>query len=264
MVNTQLRPGVLLVDAGNSAVKWGFTSDQDHITLLRESYPENIQDIFFKALWSNEKKPIAVYVSCVANELVWNTIEQACLVLWGVNPVRVVSSQQGLGVTNAYLETTDLGSDRWCAILAANQQADNSACIVIDCGTAITIDVVEPSGQHCGGYILPGLIMMQRSLGMLTANIKLDKDATDQLSLAPAVSTTDCVLSGSHLAAVAAIEFVVMEQQKKYGRVKSCLTGGDASSVSGLLSVKHEVIPELVLLGLALIAADELNAKKRK
>ena len=262
MVNKQLKQKVLLVDAGNSAVKWGLALDLAHITLLRESYPENISNVYFQTLWKNEIKPAAVFVSCVANEFVWKAIEQACLGLWEIKPVKVVSPQQGQGVTNAYRQAMDLGSDRWCAILAAHQQAEKSACIVVDCGTAITIDVVDPAGQHRGGYILPGLEMMQYSLGMQTANIKLDQGKTGQASLAPADSTSACIFSGIHLAAVAAVEAVVMAEQKNYGSVKFYLTGGDASALSALLSVQHTVIPELVLQGLLLIAADEQDIEK--
>lgn len=253
---------MLLVDAGNSAVKWGVFSAQKPLSLLRESYPEKISNVFFKALWKNEIKPDAVFVSCVANELVWKAMELACLELWEIKAVKVISPQHGHGVINAYSFASELGSDRWCAILAAHQQAQKSATIVIDCGTAITIDVVNPSGQHCGGYILPGLGMMQRSLGMQTANIKLDQNTTDSSSLTPADSTTACVLSGIHLAAVAAIEAVVMAKQKEYDNVEAYLTGGDANALSALLSIQHSVIPELVLQGLALIAVDKLNKEK--
>ncbi len=82
---------------------------------------------------------------------------------WQLRVQYVRSVAQGGGVTNGYATPSDLGADRWAAMLGAFNDC-RCACCVIDCGTAVTVDYVDDDGVHIGGYIAPGLSVGHRAL----------------------------------------------------------------------------------------------------
>jgi len=90
----------------------------------------------------------------------------------GLNPEFAVSEPACNGVVNGYQQPEKLGVDRWLAILAAKAKTP-SACVVVDCGSAITVDLVTSQGEHLGGYIAAGLRLMREALGLKTTLIKL-------------------------------------------------------------------------------------------
>ena len=66
------------------------------------------------------------------------------------------------GVTNAYAQPEKLGIDRWLGMIACYNLYSSGFCLA-GCGTAITVDVVDSTGQHQGGLISPGLLLMKES-----------------------------------------------------------------------------------------------------
>lgn len=245
---------ILLVDIGNSSAKWSLynSANSTLAVMSQQRSPDNIDSTFFINCWKCLDKPEKVIVSCVASKKVWLALEQACNQLWAIQVEKVVSLQQGFGVINAYKQFNDLGSDRWCAMIGAGHEFE-SDIIVIDCGSAITIDVLSRSGNHLGGYILPGIAMMKRSLGLNTAEVKITKSDT-RLTLTPSATTTDCVESAVYLAVVKLIEAVFKQQGSQSKGAQCVLTGGDAPLIAELVSMKYIMMPDLVLRGLAVIA----------
>jgi len=252
----------LLVDIGNSAVKWSALSDDDQLSPMAHHYypSQNITSTFFNKLWADLDKPKKVFVSCVAKGDVWQALQQSCGELWSVDVVRMSSPKKACGLTNAYTDVESLGSDRWFAMLAAfNEQTTASASIVVGCGSALTLDVIDSKGLHQGGYILPGLAMMKKSLAMDTENVSVDLKLSS-LSLLPATTTAGCVDAGILLSAVKLIE-AVFEEQSKQNKAHCYLAGGDAALIANLLSIKYVIIPNLVLKGLAhFISSDEYDS----
>lgn len=245
----------LLIDVGNSTVKWAISTDLPVSNVLRQRYTESVNDDYFIHLWRDIVKPEKILVTCVARERIWQAVAEACFTLWAIKPQRIISLKQWQNVTNAYPETADLGSDRWCVIVAAHKFA-GSDCIIVDCGTAITIDIVNKAGQHLGGYIMPGVEMMEKSLGLHTAKVKIEKINSESDTLMPGTSTAQCVQAGIYLAVVKSIEGVFEQFYKKNSGVQCYLTGGDADIIAEYLSVKYQVIPDLVLRGLAYFAEE--------
>ena len=205
----------LLIDAGNSAIKWALKLGSEPIFKMQsQAYSENISSVFFIEQWKALDTPLNVIVSCVASELVWHALLNACEELWNLEAEKVTSLKEGFGLTNAYENFADLGSDRWCAMMGANQLAEG-AYIVIDAGSALTIDMVNESGQHLGGYITPGLNMMRHSLGVHTAQVKMEERHKPTPSLSLSNSTTSCVEAGIHLSVVKLIEAVYERESEK-------------------------------------------------
>lgn len=269
--NKMTQQNKLLVDAGNSFVKWSQTNsvgENNLSTMLRQEYPGNITASYFIKLWQELDSPEKVVVSCVASDQVWQAIEQACEQLWEIQVERILAVKEELGLVNAYEQPEKLGSDRWCAMIGACQKVD-TAVIMVDCGSALTIDVISgrsnDSGEraHLGGYILPGIGMMKKSLGTHTADVNVAKKPTEP-SLNPSTTTTACVDSAIYLAAVKLIEAVFEQQHNETESVACLLTGGDASVISGLLSFQHIVEPDLIMQGLLTIAESRTDKKNNK
>ncbi len=96
---------------------------------------------------------------------------EAAARLAGASRVDFVTSTAAMaGVRNAYPDPGLLGVDRWVAVIGAYHLA-HGACCVVDVGTAATLDTVDASGQHLGGFIVPGPQMMVRSLHAGTSNL---------------------------------------------------------------------------------------------
>lgn len=256
MVNSR-QDNTLVVDVGNTSIKWALSSLGGLSAMMQQRYPEKNLSQFFKQCWQELEKPNDIVISCVAHESVWNALELACFELWGLKVKKIVSVKKGYDLTNAYDDAETLGSDRWCAMIGAIQSAGiettGSGFIVISAGSALTIDVVNEFGVHLGGYIVPGLAMMQKSLGLQTAQVQTDDFDATTPSLLLENSTNKCVEAGIHLSAVKLIESVVAEK----ANYQCFLTGGDANLIANLLPFKCVIIPELVLMGLARIALEQ-------
>ena len=247
----------LLVDAGNTAVKWAQLGADGLTDMKSELYPETMSSQFFLELWNELKKPERVIVSCVAGDDTWLAMHSASKELWNSEAVKVSAAKEEHGLINAYENISSLGSDRWCAMIAARQQV-KGAFMVVSAGTALTIDVINASGQHQGGYILPGLNLMRQSLAAQTANIKAETVKNQIPSLSLANSTVGCVEAGIHMATVSFIKSVYEKESVNGEHMHCYLSGGNAKVLAELLSCECSVIPNLVLLGLAEIAL-ELN-----
>lgn len=146
-----------------------------------------------------------------------------------------------------YLEPERLGADRWVALVAASRVAPGP-CAVLDAGSAITLDLVDASGRHEGGWIVPGVALMRRSLLRDTAGIRFDEDA--ESGAAPGACTAQAVCAGTlHMAR----DFAQCRWNAFRARAPEAtlfLTGGDAELLAADLSGEVRLVPELVLDGL--------------
>ena len=155
------------------------------------------------------------------------------------------------GLTIQYKDVGRLGVDRWLGMLAALRSAPKGF-IMVDSGTAITIDVVNASGVHLGGYIVPGLKLMRRSLELNT-KIRLGGGLhADDFALGQ--STDDAVYNGTSMMAVGLIE----EVKHQHPDLSVFLAGGDAETLAkSLRFVGWEIKSDLVLNGFCIaLAAD--------
>ena len=154
---------MLLIDIGNTSLKWAVWESGEFRQKGAESYRlseiEALCNKFFSALPVQGK----IYISCVAGAQVKDAIDLWLQKKWQIKAVYVISQQQQMGLVNAYHDIETLGVDRWYAMIGAWLKYKKAFC-VIDCGTAVTLDVVDNDGQHLGGLIMPGLTMMRSAL----------------------------------------------------------------------------------------------------
>jgi type III pantothenate kinase len=236
----------LLVDMGNTRLKWAVLANGQLLvgkTLLNEQIN---QQVLFN-LWQHITPPKQLVIACVTASHTLELVMAVAVSLWSDIKIRRVRSQtQTFGVTNAYTPPEKLGVDRWLALVAARHAYTIPACVV-DCGTAITVDLLDERGQHLGGLISAGLMLMRKALAGGTDALPF---SDTRYPLDVANFTEAAIYSGTLWAAVGLIEQVLEKQTP----MTVILTGGDAVLIAPHLSVTPIVDPDLVLHGLAIVA----------
>lgn len=163
------------------------------------------------------------------------------LSVFGVVEVITTNSELGWSVQSCYEDVSKLGVDRLLAMEAAYRQVQGLV-VVVDCGSAVTIDIVSEQGQHCGGYIVPGYRLQQRSLKKDTS-LKFVEVST---SLELGKNTDQCINFGIVRMIYSLCESVIRE----YDNPSVYLTGGDIGGVLMPLSDLGIVKPDLVFEGM--------------
>ena len=233
----------LLVDIGNTRLKWGIATGSQIIT-GQSFVNERLKRHELVEAWKDIASPTRLAVSCVSAKQLFELVQSVALELWsGVEIIPVKSQAQAFGVINAYEQPEKLGVDRWLSLVAVRHQYNGAACVV-DCGTAITVDVIDANGHHLGGLISPGLSLMKKSLVQGTEALQFSET---KHSSGLANFTEAAIFSGTLSAAVGLIELVLSKQPKN---MQLILTGGDAQLIGEQLDSMSIIDPDLVLRGL--------------
>ncbi|MBW4936553.1 type III pantothenate kinase [Marinobacter sp. F4206] len=235
----------LLIDAGNSLLKWRLDR-AGHILGRGLGRLDDADPL--PGLSVDARDITGVAVSTVASEEKRLKLIEY-LATRTAAPVRFywAESRRG-GLVNAYADYHRMGADRWHAMYGAWHSMSGSFAVV-DAGSAVTVDYVDHSGNHVGGFILPGLHMMLRSLKTDAARIGFDPDQV--LDTGPGRSTGECVNHGLAWLSASMVDRI-HKDAGTYGLNDIVVTGGDADRLLGLgLSATNR--PQLVLEGLELI-----------
>lgn len=243
----------LLLDIGNSRIKWGLLDDGS-IHRTGHIAHDRIQDKGLAALTSKLPRRVdTVLASNVAGTSFATRLSGVIGMHCHGNVRFARSEKEACGVTNSYRQPRRLGVDRWVAMIGAWAEV-GSACLVVDAGTAVTIDALDTNGEHLGGQIIPGVSLMAGSLAARTSDIpNIQRRAAGQHSGTHmfASTTAGAVGQGALNAVTGAVERAARAARRDYGDATIILTGGDASRI--LKSLDDEAIhrPHLVLEGLA-------------
>lgn len=242
---------LLLIDAGNTRVKWALAQEGAAPGLWLDSgtvQHAHLQEL--AASWRD--KPLQrVVISNVAGAAMRERLEQL-LTAAGIQATAVewfASVAARAGIRNGYRTPTQLGCDRFASAIGAHHLYPQRPLLVATCGTATTIDAIGADGLFMGGMILPGLGLMAQALARNTAQlpqIAHDLDVDD-----PFADHTDAAIASGCLSAQAgAIERAGAALARRTGSVTCLLSGGAASLISPHLACQHEQIDNLVLIGL--------------
>ncbi len=237
----------LLIDIGNTNLKWSWLQNGEMSPLERVGYKTDGVTAQANHCWSHTEKPEKIVVANVAGQQVEDELRHWFSSEWSIEIEIVTAVPQQLGVKNGYACPEQLGIDRWLALIAAHQQGSGSICVV-DCGTAMTIDVLAADGQHQGGLILPGLTMMRQ---ILLNQTQIPHVAVSENSDLLAGDTATAIAAGSLHAAAALVERVAQQMSSS---PKILLTGSDAPRLNAAMNLKAKIDPQLVMRGLALVA----------
>lgn len=151
----------------------------------------------------------------------------------------------------AYATPETLGADRWVACVAAHREAGRA--IVVDCGTATTVNLVEDDGSFVGGPIAPGLRAFE--LGLLAATPALPTPRLDAAPTALPRSTQEAVDAGVLLGYAGLVERLVAGAiAAARGSATVFLTGGNAERFARHARLRAIRAPDLVHRGLRLLA----------
>jgi type III pantothenate kinase len=149
-----------------------------------------------------------------------------------------------VGLINSYEEPGKMGVDRWLAMLAVWGKNPEGMNIVVDAGTAITLDIIDGAGQHLGGYICPGFQMMKTTL--LASTDKVLAQEQWQTGRELGQSTQQCVDHGIQDMLACWVE----RHSALQPDAKVWVTGGNGEGLASLLTKPVELVPDLVLDGL--------------
>ena len=131
-----------------------------------------------------------------------------------------------LPIKNCYVSKETLGYDRIAAAVEANARFPGQDLLIIDMGTAITIDFVSSENEFLGGNISPGLLMRFRSLHEFTGRLPLVEPA-DHVALL-GTDTESAIRAGVQNGIIFELDGYINEQKKRYPRLQVLMTGGDA------------------------------------
>jgi len=258
----------LLIDAGNSFLKIALVESLDVEKFTGKTLSDSnfiyhvidynsLSDHLFE-LFSDEELQ-QVIICNVGNPVNFNVISDVLYNHWRITPILIEVEQDKFDLSTRYTNPRVLGSDRWVAMIAARREFNRKFCVV-DCGTAVTVDVVSDSGMHLGGLITPGIKTAQRSLGVSANNLPVvdnnNKNINNDVSFL-ATNTRDAILGGTLYQLSAYIERIVSEIKLELGDDIECIiTGGDADKIQGLTYHHFHYRETLVLDGLRIIAQE--------
>lgn len=236
----------LQLDVGNSSAKWRLMKGPQVVS--RGQYVARDKDSLC-ALLDCCTQPQQIWVSSVASPEAEAELTALLFQRWAVAPWFARTQAQTGELRNSYAEPGRMGVDRWLAMLAARSYEKGRVCVV-DAGSALTIDMVSASGEHEGGYIIPGPALMERALLLDTDRVRFEEAVDYRLS--PGTSTAEAVRHGIALAQAGAVAMAV---DRASGEVPAMLfCGGGGETLMALLARGGKYMPDLVFDGLALMA----------
>ncbi len=242
---------ILLIDIGNTNLKWAMLQTGKLSPITAKSHQDVAADRLAAESWSGMRPPDAIYLANVAGTDLESGLINWMLSEWNRRPRIVHPVAKMLGVTNGYRDPAQLGVDRWLTLLAVRGQVSGPVCIV-DCGTAITLDLMDSEGSHFGGLILPGLNLMRESLLQQTRIPRVTHVPVDTLF---ARDTASAVASAAINSAAALIERTMRQAAELCNEPpRLILTGSDAAQISARLAIPFRIDGELVMKGLAVFA----------
>ena len=241
----------LLIDHGNSRIKWALTDAGDLSVGQAIDYHDEETDF---SLWEKFNTVQRVLVSNSAGPKAFAHLANHCQSQWQLNPELLQAQPEQCGVINSYPEPRTLGADRWLALIAARQIFKDSLA-VIDCGTAVTCDALSKEGVFLGGVISAGPKVAADALVKKAAHLDLDEM---HYPGAFNTDTANAVSAGSLIFTVGGIEKVLNEFRSQLGdKIRVLMTGGWADTLAPLMDLDAAVYPDLVLQGIQFVAGKE-------
>lgn len=241
----------LLLDIGNSNIDWAVENKNGIQKIHKFSYQKKKLPSKYDAHICLKKKPDAILLSCVVDKLLIKNIQLWSKRKWNIIPWQAKVSSYFNELKNGYDDTSKMGVDRWLAMIAAWEKYKEALCVV-DCGTAVTVDLIDSYGQHIGGYIVPGIELMQKTLISNADKIKVN--ISNEVNIQIPKNTKNAIRNGASLATIAMIDNSVKLLRKKTKKMPKCIiTGGMGKQIRPYLNKYFKLDNKLVLRGLSIM-----------
>lgn len=261
----------LLFDVGNTRLKWAavestqnpsdrnkklwaYSGSISSKSLQVPALRAELSDYIAKTL----PKPDAIAFCCVAGEAAINNLKTLFPQWSDIYWQQLMGNSPFKGIRTLYQDPSKLGSDRWAAILGARALSATNT-LIVNAGTATTIDMLGGNGLHYGGWILPGLGLMQESLQGNTAQLPLATRIDALPSQASfGITTNEAIIGGCDAAQIGAILHATQLAKELHHPIERIwLDGGNAKILAGAIKqlpiqqlLPVELIEGLVLRGL--------------
>ncbi|MBT8434670.1 MAG: type III pantothenate kinase [Gammaproteobacteria bacterium] len=243
---------MILLDCGNSQLK----AQWHQAGQLQASYSCAYNRDWTQRLerWLQDLPAKHCYLASVLDQTRGARLEQCLEQKFDTAITRFVSMPRALGVTNAYREPERLGIDRWMALLAASELVHGDV-VIIDAGSAMTLDLLRADGKHLGGAILPGINTSLEVFKRIFEHIDFDDPGIAETA-EPGCSTEEAIhINYSHNS----IELLpgLVNRWTSYfdNEATILLAGGDAVEVQRELQKPARIVPDLVFQGMARLVA---------
>ena len=248
---------ILAIDAGNSRVKWGWHDGAGWTSVASVSLIEFAASSDHVNPFSvTHDDPECIIISNVAGEgahhllVNWTSVFDA-------QPMWLHPEASRCGVTNQYERPDQLGPDRWAALIAA-RAVHHGACLVVNAGTATTVDMLTAEGVFRGGAIMPGVELMRFVLHEHTGRLPIQEGAYRDMPR----NTVDAIETGCRHAQAGAVERMYRVFRDLEPNPLCIVSGGAGRVLVDQLAMPRRYIENLVLDGLAHIALTARAARK--
>ena len=233
---------ILAVDAGNSRVKWALHDGREFV---RDGWAANGNLKALDAQWAALLPPASIMIANVAGNQVGEKLSEFCK-RWRIVPRWPQSVRSQAGVVNRYEEPSQLGVDRWAALIGARAFC-TGPCLVVNAGTAMTIDAMLAQGEFIGGIIMPGFGLMHEMLAVKAAQL-----SAAQGKFQPFPQTTrDAITSGAVQALCGAVDRMRSAMLGAgHTEPELILTGGAGETIARHIGRPVRIVEKLVLEGL--------------
>lgn len=239
---------LLAIDVGNSRIKWGLRAGSSWTATGVANHSE--RGALARA-WMQLPRECRMIGSNVAGREIQAGIEDI-LAAQRLDVHWIESQPAQCGVRNLYDDPAQLGADRWAALIAA-RSIHAGACLVVNVGTAVTVDALSAGGDFLGGLIVPGLRLMREALARDTS--RLGSNPGDHVPFPR--NTADAIASGSIEAIAGAVERMRLRlREQGEDSVRIIASGGAIGALQPHLAIDRCVIDDLVLRGLVIIAGE--------
>jgi len=231
----------LVIDIGTSFIKIAIFSKSE--MLFKESIPEispeyisliikNFPDTKHSILSSVRKRDYALLEYLDKNFRI--SVE--------------LSDKTPVPIKNLYGSPATLGYDRLAAVVGANTIFPDTNVLVIDIGSAITVDFINNKNEFSGGNISPGMMMRFRALNEFTANLPLEYPHDNSEFMGS--DTPGAIISGVQNGIIFELEGYIRQLSEREETLKVIFTGGDAAFFAEKINFQMLVDPNLTLKGL--------------
>jgi type III pantothenate kinase len=243
---------LLLIDAGNTQIKWATCEDGEAITPVDDKATKEVTESTIAEL-SGQFPEHGVVLSCVVPKLVH--LFKASF----KDRLHVVDWNSPLGYVFDYPNPAELGADRLAAVAAVREDGISPA-IIVQCGTATAFNVLDEKGRFCGGVIAPGLQVQLAALVGATAQLPSVELTMPDESLGK--STVDAIRSGVMQSFIGGTKEIIRSLCGMDGPALTTvtpplttiiLTGGNAQFLTESLGMPFTLRPLLVFEGLRIM-----------
>ena len=239
---------ILAVDAGNSRVKWAL---HDGRAFVRDGWAPHADLDALDSQWSSLPPPTSIVIANVAGDETGRRLRKFSG-RWTIAPMWAASARTQAGVTSLYDEPSQLGVDRWAALIGA-RGLSSEACVVVNAGTAMTVDALTKKGEFIGGIIVPGFDLMHEALAANTARLSAERGDFTPFPRA----TRDAITSGAIQALCGAVERMRDAMQAAgHGEPSLIVSGGTGELVARHIGRPVRIVDKLVLEGLVRMARE--------